>query len=698
MVLSCQHASDQADTESDRYPTEFNQVLENHGGLQNWRGQRSLKYRMTQGDKEEMQEFDLNTRASLITHEDYTIGFDGTDVWVSPDKKAYRGRSARFYHNLNFYFFAMPFVLADPGVNYEMLPDATLGNKSYTVIRTYFNDQVGDAPEDEYLLYLDPTTHQLEFLLYTVTYFDGKPSDKYNALKYETWQNVDGITVPGLIRGYQYSDGKLGEERYSKVFSEVQFSKASPPASLFEMPANAEIDQLVMVESTVPAAYPLYCAGCHGASLQGGSAGTLVKEDWTYGRRKGDMRRNIKFGIKGTDMVAWGSVLNDSLIDGLVEYIYDAQSRRPDGEKSLPEVISTEKGRLQIATWIGDGLEKPWAIEFVDEQNAFVSQRQGQLLEIEGGKLNPIPVSGTPATHAVSSTGGYMDIALDPEYAISGWIYLAYSAVSEGSDVMDRDAPALTKIIRGKIIDHHWLEQQTLFQVPDSLLVVKGNRWGCRMLFDQQGYLYFTIGDMGQAMASQDLTKATGKVFRINRDGTIPADNPFVNQPGALKAIFTIGNRNVQGIAQHPQTGEIWATEHGPMGGDELNILRSGKNYGWPITTFGVDYSGEVVSDKTSLPGVVDPVYQWTPSNGICPLTFVNSSLFSNWGNSLVAGALAYEELFRLEVQNGKVMRQEMLLKGFGRVRDLKFGPDGALFVVLNNPDKIIRIVPAEPN
>jgi glucose/arabinose dehydrogenase len=201
---------------------------------------------------------------------------------------------------------------------------------------------------------------------------------------------------------------------------------------------------------------------------------------------------------------------------------------------------------------------------------------------------------------------------------------------------------------------------------------------------------------MGQAMASQDLSKATGKVFRINRDGTIPLDNPYLKTPQALAAIFTIGNRNVQGITQHPISGEIWATEHGPMGGDELNILTAGSNYGWPLVTYGVDYSGAVVSEITSAPGIMEPVYQWTPSNAICPLTFVDSDLFTEWKYDLIAGALAYEELIHLEIENGKVINQEIILKGFGRIRDLKFGPDGALYVLLNQPDEILRILPAE--
>jgi glucose/arabinose dehydrogenase len=283
-----------------------------------------------------------------------------------------------------------------------------------------------------------------------------------------------------------------------------------------------------------------------------------------------------------------------------------------------------------------------------------------------------------------------MDIALDPKYQQNGWVYLSYSQTNR--NIQDRDAPGMTRIIRGKIKDHEWTDEQTLFEVPDSLFVVRGDRWGCRFLFDKSGYLYFTIGDMGKAMASQDLSRPTGKVYRINPDGSIPKDNPFVNAPGALPAIFTIGNRNVQGIAQHPVTGAIWATDHGPRGGDELNILKKGANYGWPLITYGIDYSGKTVSEKTEQDSMEQPIAQWTPSIAVCPAEFMTSPLFDKWKNNLMVGALAYEELRRLVIVNNKVIKQELILKGYGRVRDIKTSPDGSLYVLLNKPDMVLRL------
>jgi len=200
---------------------------------------------------------------------------------------------------------------------------------------------------------------------------------------------------------------------------------------------------------------------------------------------------------------------------------------------------------------------------------------------------------------------------------------------------------------------------------------------------------------MARADDSQDLSKPTGKVYRILADGTIPKDNPFVKNPHALPAIYSIGNRNVQGFSQHPVTGEIWMTEHGPMGGDELNILKKGANYGWPVITYGIDYSGEIVSKDTLKSGMLQPVIYWTPSIAVCPAEFVNTKLFSKWTTNLLVGALAFEEIRRLVItKENKVASQEIILKGVGRIRELKTGPDGAIYVLLNEPDMVLRLTP----
>jgi glucose/arabinose dehydrogenase len=391
-------------------------------------------------------------------------------------------------------------------------------------------------------------------------------------------------------------------------------------------------------------------------------------------------------------MKGWGGVLKSSQINTLVNYIQASQNGLEKAAAVLPHTIRTADYLLKVEKIDSGHTATPWAIEFVNARLALISEKIGKLTWLIDDRLDTVAITGLPKPQLQSGTGGFMDIALDPNYIANGWVYLAYSQTN--GDLQDKVAPAMTKIIRGKIKDHQWTEEQTLFQVPDSLMVVKGDRWGCRFLFDKAGDLFFSIGDMGQAMSSQDPTKPTGKIFRIHPDGSIPGDNPFVHVKGALPAIFSIGNRNVEGIAQHPITGALWATEHGPRGGDELNILKKGANYGWPIITYGIDYSGKIVSEKMTQPGMEQPIVQWTPSIAVCPAEFVTSPVFPLWKNNLLIGALAFEELRRLVILDNKVTRQEMIFKGYGRVRDIKTSPGGFVYVLLNKPDMIIRISP----
>ncbi len=449
-------------------------------------------------------------------------------------------------------------------------------------------------------------------------------------------------------------------------------------------------------EVAVAELYLQHCGGCHGANMEGASATTLIKDDWVYGRRRSRFIRNITYGINAAEMPAFEHILDDESIGALADYIIEAQDISPTERRNIPDQIQTKDYVLTVETVVETGLEVPWAIEFVDEDHALISERGGQLTWLINGILDTARIKGLPVPHTASSTGGFMDIALDPDYEHNGWIYLSYSHTND--DVLDKEAPALTKIVRGKIEMDQWLDQQTLFEVPDSLMPTNGNRWGCRFLFDPEGNLLFTIGDMAKDMDAQNLGKATGKVFRIRPDGSIPEDNPFINDPNALPAIFTIGNRNTQGLALHPITQEIWSTDHGPMGGDELNILKKGANYGWPIITYGRDYSGDIVSELTKKEGMEQPIIQWTPSIAVCAAEFCTSPHFAKWKHQLLIGALSFEELRLISLEGQKVVDQELILKNLGRVRDVKFSPKGKLYIILNNPDVIISMMPNNNN
>ncbi|HEV7348446.1 PQQ-dependent sugar dehydrogenase [Telluribacter sp.] len=438
--------------------------------------------------------------------------------------------------------------------------------------------------------------------------------------------------------------------------------------------------------------YSTHCAGCHGVSLAGTTSGpALIKNDWKTTAGKEIIAHAIRAGVPGTTMVAWDKALTSRQIEAITDFISTSQQTQPGQQAGVSPVSKTTSAyTLKIEKIVTENLKTPWGIEFVSKDSALVTEKRGTLRWLVKGELVAEPISGLPVAYLGTSTAGLMDIALDPDYRTKGWVYLAIS--QSNGDSQAKNALALTKIIRGKVKQNRWVEEQTLFEVPDSLKVVNGNRWGCRFLFDKDGYLFFSIGDMGKAMDSQDPGKATGKVFRINPDGSIPKDNPFADKKGALAALYSLGNRNVQGISQHPETGNIWITEHGPKGGDELNILKKGANYGWPVITYGIDYNGDTITDKTHQEGMEQPVTYWTPSIAVSAAEFCTSPLFPAWRNNLLVGALAFQELRRLSIDTDKVVDQELLLKGMGRIRDIKFGPDGALYVLTNDPDGILRI------
>ena len=250
-------------------------------------------------------------------------------------------------------------------------------------------------------------------------------------------------------------------------------------------------------------------------------------------------------------------------------------------------------------------------------------------------------------------------------------------------------------VVRGHLREGAFVDQQMIFKASDALYRPGGLRFGSRLLFDHQNHLFFSIGDRGSPGDEQDLSQPNGKIHRVNDDGSIPQDNPFAHQPGALPSIWTYGHRNAQGLSFDPQTHLLWESEHGPRGGDELNIIVPGHNYGWPLVTYGINYDGTPITDHLAHPGMDQPVTTWVPSIAASPLAFYSGHGFPCWENNLFLGALAAEELLRIEVDQGKVLHQELLFKGIGRVRDIVNGPDGDLYLVLNSPDRIMRLTPA---
>ena len=280
-----------------------------------------------------------------------------------------------------------------------------------------------------------------------------------------------------------------------------------------------------------------------------------------------------------------------------------------------------------------------------------------------------------------------LDVAVDPDYSENGWIYLSFSH--------EINELAMTKIVRGKINRNQWVNEETLFESPPQYYLETRHHYGSRIVFDDDGHLYFSIGDRGKRNHAQDISRPNGKIHRINKDGSIPKDNPFRGVARATESIYAFGNRNAQGLAIEPSTGKLWETEHGQKGGDEVNIVRSGLNYGWDKVTYGRNYDDTVSAEFVKLPGMEVPILFWRPSIAACGLDFYKGKLFPKWQNHLIVGALKFEEVRLLDIENDRVIHQEIILKDAGRVRDVCSGPDGAIYVVLNKPGNILRLTPS---
>ncbi|WP_149240092.1 PQQ-dependent sugar dehydrogenase [Dyadobacter sp. 32] len=388
------------------------------------------------------------------------------------------------------------------------------------------------------------------------------------------------------------------------------------------------------------------------------------------------MKNNISKIKKSLPLLMAGVLLTSSI--ALMSY-------RGTEEKNAKQKLS--EADLKVDT-VASGLKMPWATTFLPNGDLLVTERVGKLRLVKKGVLDPQDISGLPEI-LYKGQGGLLDVQLHPDYAKNGWIYISYSSPKAEGEEGD-DGGANTGLIRAKLKDHALTDVQKLFKALPN--VKGGNHFGGRIVFDKKGYVFLSLGERGQKENAQNLGKDQGKVVRLHEDGKIPTDNPFVKTPGARPEIWTYGHRNPQGMTIHPTTGVIWAHEHGPQGGDELNIVQKGKNYGWPLITFGIDYDNSIISKDTARAGMEQPVTYWKPSIAPCGMTFVTSSQFKDWNGDLIVGSLKFQYLQHLTIKGNKVTGREIIFNKLGRVRDVRQGPDGNLYVVLENSGKIVRI------
>jgi len=319
-------------------------------------------------------------------------------------------------------------------------------------------------------------------------------------------------------------------------------------------------------------------------------------------------------------------------------------------------------------------LNNPWGFTFLPDGSMIINEKDGRIIHFKNEKKTEIK---NPPQVYLRGQGGLLDIELHPNYKENGWIYFSFAS-SEGDDEGGN-----TSIMRAKIKNDSLVNKEILYKaVPNT---TKGQHFGSRIVF-KDGYLFFSIGERGERdINPQDLTKDGGKIYRLNDDGSIPKDNPFVDTKNAKTAIWSYGHRNPQGMKINPFTNEIWSHEHGPRGGDEVNIIKKGANYGWPVITYGTNYSGTTITNQTKKEGMEQPLHYWDPSIAPSGMAFINSNKYGDWKGSLLVGSLKFQYLDLCTLKDGKVVKEQRLLDGLGRVRSVEQGPDGYIYVGIEN-------------
>ena len=356
------------------------------------------------------------------------------------------------------------------------------------------------------------------------------------------------------------------------------------------------------------------------------------------------------------------------------------------------QVIATKQYQVRIVTVLS-GLEHPWALAFLPDGRMLVTERPGRMRVIDrGGKLDPVPIAGLPRVNP-QGQGGLLDVVLHPQFASNGWVYWTYAQ-------RDERGYNGTELARGRLEGapgaYRMTDVRTLFKLEpkdDS-----GVHFGSRIVFDRAGFLYVTFGERGTKERAQRRDDIAGKIVRLTEDGRPAPDNPWVGEAGTRPEIFSLGHRNVQGAALHPATGVLWAIEHGPQGGDELNVVKAGANYGWPIITYGVNYvTGTKIGEGTAKPGLMQPVKYWIPSPAISGLAFYTGDKFPRWRGDALIGALRGQSLIRVRLDGEKFVEDEfMLLGSLARVRDVRVGPDGYVYLLTDQPNgSLLRLEPA---
>ena len=467
------------------------------------------------------------------------------------------------------------------------------------------------------------------------------------------------------------------------LFLACQGEKATDTntADTTEAMEEEEIDEQFLFANGV---YQENCIGCHENSVP-----KFINRDWKHGNSWNEVNRAIRYGHLLIADANFSNTLTDSAFNKLTDYIMvsleqktiESFPEKPDYAKE----VQSENLTFTLDT-IVKGMEIPWGIDFLPNGDILVTDRNGNFYRKAEG--NPkVEIKGVPKVH-FKNQGGLLDVKVHPDFANNQTIYLAYSKPKN-------DTEATTALLKTRLVNDELVDQKILWIAEPYTKAPY--HYGSRIEFDDKGYLYVTVGDRANRDVNpQDLGRHAGKIHRFNADGTIPEDNPFVDTEGAIPSIWSYGHRNPQGLVFDSETGIMWETEHAPRGGDEVNIIKKGKNYGWRVISYGINYSGTTFTNTTHKDGMEQPEFYYMPSTGTCGLTIVRGDKYPAWNGDLLAGSLRFGYISRLKMEGQKIVGEERLVESIGRLRDVKMGDDGYVYFTVENPGIVFRIVPVK--
>ena len=385
------------------------------------------------------------------------------------------------------------------------------------------------------------------------------------------------------------------------------------------------------------------------------------------------MKKILLISGLALSLISCGENGTDSDTAQIEETGQENTNENTEEQTEVPDPIEAESSDKYSYEMVVEGLDIPWGFTFLPDQSILITEKSGEIIHFKDGEKTQI--QGAPQVYD-RGQGGLLDVVLHPDYENNGWIYFSYSSTEgEGNG-------GNTAIMRAKLEGNQLTSKEVLYKASPN--TTKGQHFGSRIAFDKEGYLYFSAGERGERDVNpQDITRDNGKVYRLNDDGSVPSDNPFVGQENAVEAIYSYGHRNPQGMILNPETGEIWVHEHGPKGGDEINVVKKGANYGWPVVTYGENYSGTSITDERSRPDMEDPIFYWLPSIAPSGFAYVTSDKFPELKGDLLVGSLKFQYLELLNLDGKKINKRTKLLEGSGRMRDVRQGPDGNIYVAI---------------